>query len=307
MRTTPTRLAAVVVAILLFAAACGSSKDDAKTDTTSGGSSTSAAASSVDEALAAKLPEKIRSAGKIIVATDASYAPNEFFGDDNTTIEGMDVDLGKAIGEVLGVEVVFENATFDEIIPALGTRYDIGMSSFTDSKEREQTVDMVTYFQAGTSFLVQKGENQDLSSLDAICGKKVGVEKGTVQLDDATAQSETCTAAGKGAVDVQAFPDQAGANTALNSGQVDVVMLDTPVAEYQAKLSEGAFEVIGESYGVAPYGVAVPKTAEYAGLTDAILGAIEKLNADGTYTSILETWGIVDGAITDFKINGATS
>jgi polar amino acid transport system substrate-binding protein len=307
MRTTPARLTAVVLALMLFAAACGSSKDDAKTDTTSGGSSTTAAASGVDEALAAKLPEKIKSAGKIIVATDASYAPNEFFAEDNTTIQGMDVDLGKAIGEVLGVEVKFENATFDEIIPALGTRYDIGMSSFTDSKEREQTVDMVTYFQAGTSFLVQKGKNQDLSSLDALCGKKVGVEKGTVQLDDATAQSDTCTSAGKGAVSVEAFPDQAGANTALNSGQVDVVMLDTPVAEYQAKLSEGSFEVIGQSYGVAPYGVAVPKTSEYTGLTDAILGAIKKLNTDGRYTSILNDWGIADGAITDFQINGATS
>ena len=132
MRTTPARLTAVVLAIMLFAAACGSSKDSAKTDTTSGGSSTTAAASAVDEALAAKLPEKIKSAGKIIVATDASYAPNEFFKEDGTTLQGMDVDLGKAIGEVLGVEVEFENATFDEIIPALGTRYDIGMSSFTD-------------------------------------------------------------------------------------------------------------------------------------------------------------------------------
>jgi polar amino acid transport system substrate-binding protein len=308
MRTTPARLTAVVLALMLFAAACGSSsKDSSKTDANSGGSSTTAASSGVDDALAAKLPEKIKSAGKIVVATDASYAPNEFFADDNTTIQGMDVDLGKAIGEVLGVKVEFQNATFDEIIPALGTRYDIGMSSFTDSKEREQTVDMVTYFQAGTSFLVQKGKNSDLSSLDAICGKKVGVEKGTTQLDDATAQSATCTAAGKGAVDVQAFPDQAGANTALNSGQVDVVMLDTPVAEYQAKLSEGSFEVIGQSYGVAPYGVAVPKTTEYAGLTDAILGAIKKLNTDGKYTSILQQWGIEDGAITNFQINGATS
>jgi polar amino acid transport system substrate-binding protein len=303
MRTPITRLVAVLAALLILASACGSSKK-----TESGGSSaTTTAASSVDAALAAKVPAKIKSAGKITVAADASYAPNEFFKEDNTTVQGMDVDLGTALGEVLGVQVVFENATFDTIIPALGTRYDLGMSSFTDSKEREQTVDMVTYFQAGTSFLVQKGKNQDLTSLDAICGKKVGVEKGTTQLDDATAQSDTCKADGKGAVDVQSFPDQAGANTALSSGQVDVVMLDTPVAEYQAKLSEGAFEVVGQSYGIAPYGIAVPKTAEYAGMTDALLGAIKKLAADGTYKTILEKWGIEDGAITDFKINGATS
>ncbi|MGZ4758285.1 MAG: ABC transporter substrate-binding protein [Acidimicrobiales bacterium] len=309
MRTTPARLAAVLVALLLVAAACGSSKSStAKTETTSGGStSTRAAAIQVDEALAAKLPEKIKSAGKIIVATDASYAPNEFYKEDGTTIQGMDVDMANAIGQVLGVQVEVENASFDTIIPSLGTRYDIGMSSFTDSLERQQVVDMVTYFQAGTSFLVQTGKNADLSNLDALCGHSVGVEKGTTQLDDATAQSKTCTDAGNKAVDVQTFEDQTGANQALSTGRVDVVMLDTPVAEYQAKQSNGTFEVAGSSYGVAPYGVAVPKSSEYAGLTDAILGAIQKLNTGGQYTSILTTWGIQDGAITDFKINGATS
>jgi polar amino acid transport system substrate-binding protein len=302
MRTTTSRVVAVLFATLLVASACGSKSSDS-----SKSSGTTTTTAGIDAALAAKLPEKVKTAGKIVVATDASYAPNEFFKEDNTTIQGMDVDLGKALGGVLGVDVTFENASFDTIIPSLGTRYDLGISSFTDSKEREQSVDMVTYFQAGTSFLVQKGKNQDLSSLDALCGKKVGVEKGTVQLDDATAQSTTCTQAGKAAVDVQAFPDQAGANTALSSGQVDVVMLDTPVAEYQAKLSDGAFEVIGESYGVAPYGIAVPKTAEYAGMTDALLGAIQKLASNGTYSSILKTWGVESGAISNFQINGATS
>jgi polar amino acid transport system substrate-binding protein len=305
MRTTSRRIVVVLFATMLVAAACGSSKSS---DSSKSGATTATTAVTLfDQALADKLPAKLKSAGKIVVAADASYAPNEFFKEDNTTIQGMDVDLGKAIGEVLGVDVTFENASFDTIIPSLGSRYDLGISSFTDSKEREQSVDMVTYFQAGTSFLVQKGKNQDLTSLDAICGKKVGVEKGTTQLDDATAQSKTCTDAGKGAVDVQAFPDQAGANTALSSGQVDVVMLDTPVAQYQAKLSDGGFEVIGESYGVAPYGIAVPKTADYAGATDALLGAVKKLAAAGAYTKILNTWGVDAGAITNFQINGATS
>ena len=305
MRTPTARLVAVLAAMLIVASACGSSS--AKSDRAGGSTATTAPVIAVNEALAAKLPAKIRDAGKIVVATDAVYAPNEFFKDDNTTIQGMDIDLGNAIGQVLGVKIVFENATFDTIIPGLGTRYDIGISSFTDNKEREQLVDMVTYFQAGTSFLVQTGKNQDLTSLDAICGQKVGVQKGTVQLDDATAQSATCTADGKSAVDVQSFPDQAGANTALSSGQVDVVMLDTPVASYAAKLSDGAFEVIGKSYGIAPYGIAVPKTAEYAGMTDAILGAIKQLNTSGAYTDLLRRWGVEAGAITDFQINGATS
>ena len=82
MRTTAARLTAVVLALLFFAAACSSSKDSSKTET-GNGSGTTVASSGVDDALAAKLPEKIKSAGKIVVATDASYAPNEFFAEDN--------------------------------------------------------------------------------------------------------------------------------------------------------------------------------------------------------------------------------
>ena len=263
--------------------------------------------SSVDAALAAKVPAKIKTAGVATVATDASYAPNEFFASDNTTIQGMDVDLGQAIGDVLGVKFTFVNASFDTIIPALGTRYDLSMSSFTDNKEREAKVDMVTYFSAGVNFLVKKGQNQDLTSLDALCGKHVAVEKGTVQLDQANAQSKTCTSAGKAALDVQAYPDQNGANLALNSGRADVVLADSPVNSYAAEQSNGAFEVIGTPYGTAPYGIPVPKSADYAGFADAIKGALEKLNADGTYAKILKKWGVDAGAINSFTINGATS
>jgi polar amino acid transport system substrate-binding protein len=305
MRTTSTRIIAVLAALLIVAAACGSKSSNKTSDTKAGG--TTATTTAFDQTLADKVPAKIKSAGKIIVAADATYPPNEFFKDDGTTIQGMDVDLANAIGQVLGLKVEVQNASFNTIIPALGSRYDLGMSSFTDSAEREQVVDMVTYFKAGTSFLVQTGKNADLSTLDALCGHSVGVEKGTVQFDDATAQGKTCTDAGKKTVSVQAFEKQTEANQALSNGRVEVVMLDTPVAEYQAKLSNGTFEVTGSSYGIAPYGIVVPKTAEYAGMTDALLGAVKALAANGTYSDILAKWGIQSGAITDFQINGAAS
>ncbi len=293
---------ALTAVAALALAACGSSSSG-------GGGSTPAAstASSVDPTLAAKVPAKIKTAGAATVATDASYAPNEFFASDNTTIQGMDVDLGHAIGDTLGIKFNFVNASFDTIIPALGTRYDVSMSSFTDNLARQQKVDMVTYFAAGTSFLVKKGTNSDLTSLDALCGKHAAVEKGTTQLDDVTAQSKKCTGGGKAAIDIQAYPDQNGANLALNSGRADVVLADSPVNAYAAKQSNGAFEVVGSAYGTAPYGIPVPKGADYAGFADAIKGALDKLNADGTYLQILKKWGVDQGAITNFTINGATS
>ena len=294
--------AALAASVPLVLSACGSSPGSAGASAAGPGASSSA-----DATLAALLPAKIKSAGVANVATDASYAPNEFFAPDNKTIQGMDIDLGHAIGDVLGVKFNFVNASFDTIIPSLGTRYDLSMSSFTDDVARQQVVDMVDYFSAGVNFLVQKGKNSDLTSLAALCGKHVGVEKGTVQLDQATAQSKSCTAAGKAAIDVQAYPDQNGANLALDSGRVDVVLADSPVNSYAAKQSNGALEVIGTSYGTAPYGITVPKGADYAGFAAAIKGALEKLNADGTYAQILAKWGVAAGAISSFTINGATN
>jgi polar amino acid transport system substrate-binding protein len=219
----------------------------------------------------------------------------------------MDIDLGHAIGQVLGVPFDFTNASFDTIIPSMGTRYDVSMSSFTDTLERQQKVDMVTYFSAGTSFYVTKGQNADITSLDSLCGHTVGVEKGTTQLDDATAQSKKCTDAGKSKVTVDAFPDQSGANVALASGRVDVVMADSPVAAYAVKQSNDKFALNGQPYGTAPYGIVVTKSSAYSGMAQAILGALKDLNSDGIYMKILEKWGVQAGAITDFKVNGATS
>lgn len=298
MRTAPTRIVAVLTASLIItaAASCSSSQK-----TTSGGTATTGCQP------AGQLPDKIKSSGTITVATDASYPPNEFFAADGTTLQGVDVDLATALGQALCVNVKVENVKFDDIIPGLGTRFDLGISSFTDTQDREQTVDFVTYFSAGTSFLVQKGQNQELTSLDALCGKNVGVETGTTQANDAATQSTTCTTAGKAAIDLQTFPDQSGANLALSSGRVDVVMLDTPVAGYQAAQSEDKFEVIGESYGVAPYGIAIPKGDEFAGFSDALLAGMKQINSNGQYTALLGKWGVQSGAITDFQINGATS
>ncbi len=300
MRSTTVRTAAVAFAALAtlpLVAGCG--KSSPKTSSTT--PSASAGGQQQDATLHNELPSAIKSAGVVRVATDASYAPNEFFAADNKTIQGMDVDLGHAIGQVLGVNFAFNNESFDSIIPSLGNRFDVGISSFTDNKKREQTVDMVTYFTAGTSFMAKQGSSLNPTSVADLCGKKVAVEKGTTQLDDATAQSKKCK------LTVLAFPDQNGANLALQSGRADIVMADSPVNAYAAKQSNGQFQIVGKEYGDAPYGIAVPKTATYKGLAQAILGAVKKLMANGAYTQILTKWGVQGGAITNPVINGATS
>jgi polar amino acid transport system substrate-binding protein len=253
------------------------------------------------------VPAAIKTAGVLNIASDASYAPNEFFDTDGKTIIGMDVALGKAIATKLGLKANFQNVTFDNIIPGLaGGKYDLGMSSFTDTKEREKTVDFVTYFSAGESLIVPKGNPKGVTGPDlTLCGLTIAVEKGTTEESEIPALSKACTDGGKKAVKALSSDDQNAANLALTSGRADVGSSDSPVAEYAVKQSSGALEIAGKSYEDAPYGIALPKNDGQ--LAQAVQGALAALIADGSYKTILTTWGVADGAITTPAINGATS
>jgi polar amino acid transport system substrate-binding protein len=256
-----------------------------------------------DSSIASQVPAAIKDKGTITAAVDATYPPNEFIKEGTHDIIGMTPDLANALGNVMGIKIQMKSAGFDGIIPGLAAKkYDLGFSSFTDNKEREQTVDFVTYFSAGTSFYVTTKSGADINSLDDLCGHKVAVEKGTTQQDDSQAAAKKCKGAGKPAAEVQTYPDQNGANLALSSGRAEVGMADSPVAAYIVKKSGGQFKLDGEPYGTAPYGIAVPKGS---GMAKPLLAAMKKIIADGTYMKILKKWGIEQGAIDDPVINGA--
>jgi polar amino acid transport system substrate-binding protein len=299
---------AVLALVVVLAAGCGGSKKASSTTTTTTTATTTTANTistpATDSKIAAEVPAKFKSK-TLTVAADATYAPNEFIGSNGKTVEGMDPDLAKALAAVMGLKVKVVNATFATIIPGLSSgKYDLGMSSFTDTKERQKVVDFVTYFSAGTSFYVKANGGPTINSLADLCGHSVTAETGTTQVDDATAQNAKCKKAGKKGVKVNAFPDQNAANLALSSGRAQVGMADSPVVDYIVKQSNGQFKVSGQSYATAPYGIAIPKGN---GMAKPILGAVKALMADGTYKAILTKWGIAAGAITNPKINGAIS
>ena len=297
MRSTFGRLPVVAVAGAILLAACGSSGT-----TTPQGGGGSAAPGSITAtqvpAVAAEVPNAIRTKGTLTIAADATYAPNEFIGPDGTTVVGMDADLGKALGQVLGLSVTVTNVKFDNILPGIQAgKYDLGMSSFTDTKEREQVVDFVTYFSAGTSFFVKKN-GPTINTVADLCGHNVAVESGTTQESDSNAQKPKCPAGTP--LNVLSFPDQNGANLALQSGRADVGMSDSPVADYAVQQSNGQFQITGQTYGTAPYGIAIPKGN---GMAQAVLDALKELMKDGVYNNILTKWNIQSGAINNPAIN----
>jgi polar amino acid transport system substrate-binding protein len=238
---------------------------------------------------------------------DATYPPDEYVGTDGKTLIGMDVDLGNALGNAMGIKWNMENASFDTIIPGMVSgKYDIGNSSFTDTKAREKVVNFVDYFTAGEAFYVKAGAASTVTSLATLCGKTVSVESGTTEQTDATTQSKACTTAGKKAVGVQVYTTQNEANLAVSSGRADAGFADSQVAAWIVKQSNGQFALSGQAFALAPYGIAVPTSS---GMTPAVLAAMKAIVANGTYSQILAKWGVTNGAIpvSGVVVNGATS
>ncbi|MBN9098901.1 MAG: ABC transporter substrate-binding protein [Pseudonocardia sp.] len=294
---------AVVATAAVVLAGCGAGGDGSGDGSGSGSGSGGASASSTaipvpakDDALAAMVPASVSADGKIVVGTDASYAPNEFTAPDGTTVIGMDVDLGTAVAEKLGLKAEFQNSNFDGIIPGItGKRYELGMSSFTINDERVKSVDMVSYFSAGTSLAVAKGNPDGITGADALCGKAVGVQTGTVQAEDIVKRNTACTAAGKPAIAVTQLQAQSDVTLALASKRIVAMLADSPVVAYAVTTTEGALEVVGTPYDTAPYGIVLAKNqGDYA---KAVQGAVQALIGDGTYAAILKKWNVDAGAI----------
>lgn len=256
-----------------------------------------------DDALAAMVPEAIKSKGTLTVGSDTSYAPAEFLGSDGQTPVGYDVDLAKAIGATLGLKVQVQTSEFTGILPALGPKYDLGISSFTINPERLDAVNMVSYFNAGTAWAVQKG-NPKKVSLDDLCGKSVGVQTGTVQEDpDLSDRTKKCVADGKQPINIVTLKTQTDITTRLVNGSIDAMAADSPIIGYAITQTNGQIEKIGEVYDSAPQGIAVAKSD--TALAELVQKTVTKLIENGSYKKILEGWGNADGAIATSELNPA--
>ena len=298
-RRTAIALAGVFSASLALTA-CGSDSLTNTSSTTSSAATSSAA--TVDAALVAKLPEKIKTAGKIVIGTDATYQPNEYLDGDGKTVIGMDVDLFNAVMAKFGIKTEWQPSAFDAIILGVqGGKYDMGVSSFSVNAERLNQVTMVSYFTAGTQWVTQAGNPDGIDPADA-CGKKIAVQTGTVQADvDLPARVKACEDAGKPAIEVLSDKDQGKVTAMVQSGKAQAMLVDLPPAIAAVDGTGGELELLGDQYDSAPYGYVLPKEqTEFGG---AIVEALKQLQADGSYQAILEKWKTGGGSISDFAVN----
>ena len=263
--------AAGLTAAALALTACGGSASSTASSTASSAASSEAASTSA----AAELSTV--EAGKLTMATNATFPPYEMTTDSGE-IEGIDVDTAKAIAEKLGLELQIDDMDFDAALLSVQQgKADIVMAGVTVTDERKAVMDFSDSYATGIQSIIVP-EGSDITSPDDLAGKKIGTQRGTTGYiycsddfgDDA----------------VVAYDSGLTAVQALNNGQVDAVVIDNaPAMEYVA--ANPGLKVLDTSYAEEDYAIGMAKGSA---LEDAVNAALEELKADGTLQSIVDKY-----------------
>lgn len=217
--------------------------------------------------------------GKLLVGSDTAFPPFESMNGD--VAEGFDVDLMKAIGAKLGLEVVFQTEIFDTLIPTLkaGGKFDVIASGMTIKPDRQLEIDFAdAYYDSNQSLVMKKGTAY--TGPEQLAGKKIGVQSGTTGEAWAKENVEGAT--------IVPFKNATDAFAALQAGNVDAVVNDLPVSTELLKDDSRGLEIVAQIPTGEQYGFGVSK--DNPELTAAISKALGELKTDGTYNEIYQKW-----------------
>ncbi len=248
--------------------------------------------------IAAMVPDSVAERGQLRNGASTDYAPGEFR--EGGVPVGYDIQIVQALGQVMGLEGTTQHAEFPTIIPALGSKFDIGASSFTINPERLEQVNMVSYLQVGSAFAVKTGNPSDFDPEDP-CGSIIGVQNGTYQQVLAEEWSEQCVADGKEAITVNPLDLQTDVTVKVVGGLWDATFADSPVIGYSVANSKGDLEQIGDVIESEPQGIAIAKNDEQ--LTVAVQAAMQYLMDEGYLEKILGNFGSESIGLSKAEIN----
>lgn len=249
--------------------------------------------------------------GKLTVCTDFPYPPQEFY-DDKGNPSGIDIEIGTEIGNRLGLQAQFVNSVFDTVIAAVKSgKCDIIMSAMTITPDRNKQISFIPYFNAGQSFVAQKGNPQNIKVPTDLCGKSAAAESGTTEADYLQGQGDykgkgvvdQCKAAGKPAPNVVLTQKDTDALQQLQSGKVAVYSADSPVAAYYTVQQPDKFQLVGDVIDASPEGIGIPcgqadcTKAPLSPIGQAVQTAFKSMQTDGTYTKILTKWNVTNEAV----------
>ena len=264
--------AAGLTAAALALTACGGSASSTASSTASSAASSEAASTSV----AAELTTV--EAGKLTMATNATFPPYEMTTDAGT-IEGIDVDTAQAIAEKLGLELQIDDMDFDAALLSVQQgKADIAMAGITVTDERMAVMSFSDSYATGIQSVIVP-EGSDIASVDDLAGKKIGTQRGT------TGYLYCSDDFGEDAV--VAYDNGLTAVQALNNGQVDAVVIDNEPAKAYVESNPG-LKILDTSYAEEDYAIGMNKSN--TALLEAVNAALEELKADGTLQAIVDKY-----------------
>ncbi len=277
----------VLLVLAMLVAACGNG------GTTSGSGNTPTANPQTPTVTP---PNDLLTPGTLTVGSDTTYPPQEYIDTSTGQPAGFDIDLITAIAQRMGLQVHVVSTGFNTIIDSLiARRFDVVISAVTINADRQKKVDFVPYFNAGESLLVQKGNPHNIKSVSDLCGLAVGVQNGTVEQTDLQTADKNCKAAGKPGINMTVLQDQTAVVQLLATNRVVATYQDSPVTDYYIKQNPGQFEVGGSVVNAAPEGIVIRKGD--TSMFNAVKSAFDSLKADGTYTKLIDKWGLTSEAI----------
>ncbi|SCF57257.1 ABC transporter substrate-binding protein [Streptomyces sp. Ncost-T10-10d] len=253
-----------------------------------------------DEAAAKLLPADVRASGTFTIASSIGNPPGATYLEDGRTVAGTDIDVADAVARKLGLRPKREVASFEAILPALGSgKYDVGTGNFGVTDERRRTIDFVTYINDGQGFAVRDDSRlKKVTDLTQLCGLTVGTGAGTTFEVTLEENRHLCSDAGKKPYEVKTYNDQGAIWGSLQQGRSDVVMSTINGLRYAVEQQEGV-RFLNE-FKRLDVGFAFKKGTP---LAPAFQAAVNSLKADGTYDRILKKWGIGASAIRTSQIS----
>lgn len=266
-------LALGAMMMLSLLTGCGS-----KTEDSAPADSTPAEETPAAPAAAASLLEKVKTSGKLVVGTEAQYAPYEF-KDLNASFAGCDMWLAQQIADHLGVELEVVDMSFDGIIPAVKSgQVDLGIAAFTKTPERAEEIDFSDLYEKSAQLLIVKAGNADLySTKESLAGQKVGAQKGTIQsqlIQTALPDSEL--------FELEKYPALA---LEVQNGNIAGLVVDQAVGESLIATSNGGLEVSNFAFTSeeAAFGKAVVAAKGSEDLLAEVNTVINQVVNDGSY------------------------
>lgn len=245
------------------------------------------------------VPDSVKADGKLTFGTNLYWAPAGFYASDGRTPVGYDVDLMKAMAKVMGLKPSIQQAEFQSILPGIPSRYEMGVSAFTVTAEREKNFTMIQYYTIGTSWAVAEGNPSDFDPTK-LCGTRVGVQSGTLQDDNLRKVAKACGT--DKALKVERFDQQSQVTTALMGGKVDAMTADSSVIDYALVQSKGTLETVGDISDTAPQGVVIAKDDPQ--MAQATQAALQYLMDNGYLNELFEAWDIdIESVATEAVIN----